>query len=212
MADISVHKEVEVKLELSYADFTRLLKECQVDRCIEQLNVYYDQDSELAERASTFRIRLSKTDSPKVTLKVPTSQAEATREAMEVEGDLSAFRMPRRTIDVGRDLPPAFRSSLRSWGVDSLRRVGWMRTSRYIVQLWSIGPVELDEVELPGGQLFFEVEFESDDDALRGRLVESIRQFADSARPSRQSKYERFVAAVGRPVDAERQVRGPSTF
>lgn len=196
--------EVETKIELDERDFERVRRAGTVRKCVEQLNVYYDQDWKLAKRAATFRIRMLEGEPPIVTLKVPVRRHRGRREAKEVELGLRTIEeqlslwSSRRTIDVRSHLPANFRKEMVRLGIRVLSRVGWIRNRRYVVEFDPVGSLELDRIELPDGTVAFEAEIESPDLAVHQRLSELIHQLAPSARAAHVSKFERFVVALRR--------------
>lgn len=198
--------EVESKFELSEADFRHLLDSGRLVKRKEQLNVYYDADGKLSEAAVTFRVRFTRGRPPRVTLKIPTSQDRDKRTALEVEADYES-RLPLRCFNVQSDLPREFSSPLEDLGVLTVRRVGWMRTTRWVVALEDDLQVELDRVALPNGRVFFEAEVEESEDERHSRAIGEIRRRVSQAIPSRSSKFERFASALedcrpsDRPVD-----------
>jgi hypothetical protein len=60
-----------------------------------------------------------------------------------------------------------------------------------------VGTVELDRTRLPGGCFHHEVEIETRDADLAGRLVTRIKEMASSATPSRVGKFSLFLEAAG---------------
>lgn len=195
-----INSELESKLELSAADFADLLALGEVLKVTEQLNVYYDCDSRLANEASTFRIRFAAGSSPVVTLKVPRKRDGALRESLEIEQPVagSEFKILARArcFDVSKDLPESFASVLNGLGVEVLSRIGWMRNTRWLVRLDGEFPVELDRTSLPDGTIVHEAEIETPDMTVHEQLIGFICQTARSAQPSRMSKFERFSNAL----------------
>src|SRR5205809_7638472 len=128
--------EVETKIELDERDFERVRHAGILRKCVDQLNIYYDQDWKLAKRAATFRIRMLQGEPPIVTLKVPLRKHSGRREAREVElglrtieRQLSLWRS-RRVIEVRHHLPATFRKEMTRLGIRVLHRVGWVRNMR----------------------------------------------------------------------------------
>ncbi len=166
VGNVVANLEVETKFELDEAGFERLKSAGRVEVCL-QLNVYFDRDWALADRAATFRIR-SGSGTPTATLKLTVEQHGARRTAREVEVLLTRGRpiarsLPRarRHLDVARDLPHELKIEMMQLGIESLDRVGWMRNERHIVHLKRGGRVELDRLILPNGATVFEAEIES---------------------------------------------------
>ena len=197
--------EVETKLTVSKEDFESLIHQHgDLQDCVNQLNVYFDQDHQLSRNASTFRIRLfGENRHPVMTLKVPIraerNDLDETRRALEVEKELDrhATEHPPRDLDIARDLPSEFQGVLSEFEVSCLERLGSMRTWRHLVRLADDLVVEADRVRLPGGQEFYEVEFESDSPERHQAALDMIRDLAPSSSPSECSKYERFVGSLG---------------
>ena len=197
------HIEVESKLELSEVDFKHVLTDGRVKRCVEQINIYYDQNWTLAAKAATFRVRLASGAAPVVTFKSPAAAGAGYRVTREWEFPLSqlfavgnARATSRREISVRSQIPSDMGEALLALGVQQLSRVGWVRNRRYVVEFGGAGSVELDWLRLPGGQQVFEVEIENDDTAAREHLVALIRCLAPRALPSEISKFERFRRAA----------------
>lgn len=193
--------EIESKVELSEQDYEHLLARGIVHRCIHQLNVYYDSDDRLSREAITLRVRYSLQEKPRLTLKIPTARDEEQRQALEIEADYGNW-LPSRVVRVEGELPSAFHSFLLARGINSLRRVGWMRTVRQEVQLPTGGKVELDRVSLPGGAMFFEAEIEDAQADGHRRTVQALIDMIGVIKPSMRSKYERFLQA-SRPLPPE---------
>lgn len=195
--------EVETKLTVSRDDFESLIQHGEVQNCINQLNVYFDQDHQLSRKASTFRIRLFGEDRhPVMTLKVPikstVSDLDETRRTLEVERELEeeGAEYPPRQINIDDSLPGEFRDALSGFEVSCLKRLGSMRTWRHLVQLSEDLVVEADRVRLPGGTEFYEIEFESESPERHQLALDTIRDLAPSSSPSECSKYERFVKSL----------------
>ncbi len=103
----------------------------------------------------------------------------------------------RRWIHVERDLPEAFRGHFQRLGIRRLRRLGWMRNLRCVVELEPTGSVELDRTVLPGGRVRHEVEIEDPSPESRAALQSMIMALAPGARVSRVGKFSSFLAASG---------------
>lgn len=196
--------EVESKVELNRSDFERLLESGSICQRVDQLNVYYDSDGALSRSSATFRMRFTSTAEAVMTLKIPVRTVEGPRECVEIEQPLRgcAFKTPLKEMDVRSDLPTEFVAPLCRLGVERLERVGWMRTRRWVLRLLDDLTVELDQVQLPGGHLFFEAEVEDDRPEVHKRAIELIRKLALSARPSLLSKYERFFQALTGDIES----------
>jgi uncharacterized protein YjbK len=189
------HEEIESKFELSADDFERLRAAGRVRGCKDQLNVYYDHDHVLERSATTLRIRFIPATTPVLTLKVPKSFAGAKRTASEIEHEVEVWKAPSE-LEVGRELPSDVCGVLADLGVSHVNRIGWMRNKRWSIELRDGCAIDLDCVSLPDGTTFFEAEVETDDMDAHGFAVDVIRDVAASARPSTQSKFERFCTAL----------------
>jgi len=195
--------ERETKLVLSAADHARLLSQFPVVECSEQLNVYYLDPDRLEEEVGYFRVRFSSSGQALATLKLPMGWRGEMREMVEVEQPLAdlgpaLYPRPPRWIEVASDLPDAFAGLLSPLGIVRLRRLGWMRNRRCVLDLSPHGTVELDRVVLPGGGLHFEAEIEDPHEERHLRLVERIRTMAPSAAYSRKGKVTRFLEEIER--------------
>jgi uncharacterized protein YjbK len=197
--------EVETKFELDAASFEHLMHVADVINCSDQLNVYYDRAWRLANHAATFRIRFSKGRLPVLTLKIPVEYSGEARVMKEFEYQLGGGgrRQVRSVaqhaeIDVDRQLPPEIGDVLLRLGVNRLERVGWVRNQRFVLRRADVGQFELDRLLLPDGQVFYEVEIESEDLEAHDRFAQWVRLEAPAARESRISKFQRFRAALGR--------------
>jgi hypothetical protein len=164
--------------------------------------VYYDAGWKLADIASTFRIRFFDASDPVLTLKIPIAQHGEQRIMREFEltlpwhtPHLLASCRPAK-IDVERELPEEIGECLLVLGVHQVQRMGWVRNTRIVLDILSLGQIELDRLELPDGSVIFEVEIESADDAVHENLARIIRSYAPDAQPSRVSKFQRFREAV----------------
>lgn len=200
MSSVDSSVEIESKFELTAEEFERLRTTGRVMGCDRQLNVYYDLDNKLADAAITLRVRFRRNAPPRLTLKIPMEKDGARRSALEIEAEYGR-RLPRRQFVVDSELPGEFAAALGARGIEEVRRLGWMRTTRWLVDLSDGVEVELDRVDLPGGRVFFEVEVEEPEEQEHRKAVDVIRQRAAGAVPSRVSKFERFVA-LNRPTTA----------
>lgn len=190
-----VNLELESKLEVSKDDFHLLLQQSKHAEHIQQLNVYYDSNRTLCKASATLRIRIKKQKGAKMTLKIPVSEKNGVRESVEVEASLRQVVPQKEVADINH-LPQEFAVRLARFGIKSLERVGWMRTNRHVVCIAGKWPVELDEVVLPGGKRFYEVEVENSQASAQREIVGLVKNIALSARPSQCSKFERFMAAL----------------
>lgn len=194
--------ETEAKLELDRAGFDAIREAGSVHHVDDQLNVYYDNGWKLAERSATFRIRYLLGKQPVVTLKIPVRTQSGVRVSQEFE---LPFRMAIRSADglgfPARELPleqldsADMRNALGDLGIDRLDRIGCARNRRCSLLLDG-SLIELDELRLPNGKVVFEAEIEDPNSDLCLKMVERIRFIAPSARPSAESKFQRFRKAV----------------
>ncbi len=192
--------ETETKLQLSRGDFKGLQQKGDIVDQEDQLNFYFDENWELSRISATFRVRrfCSSEENPEMTLKIPVPDDSGTRTCLEVEETLvnGTREILSEAISVGVDLPKEFSNPLQDLGVSRLERLDSMRTLRSHVRLFDGIVMEMDQVHLPGGERFFEVEFESDSPREHKTVVDQIRAYAPSARSSEKSKYERFAEAL----------------
>ncbi len=196
------HVEKETKLTLSAEDYLRIREGGKVLERRDQLNVYLHDPDRLREDLGYFRVRFEAGRGAVATLKIPVGWRGEMREMLEVEASLrdmgpALFPRPRRYVSVERDLPEAFRGHFLSLGILRLRRLGWMRNLRCVVELGPEGRVELDRTVLPGGEVVHEVEIESPREEAHRLLADRIREMAPSAEPSRTGKFTRFLDALG---------------
>jgi len=195
------HIEKEAKLTLSQVDYHRLREDCRVLECRDQLNVYLHDPHRLHEGLGYFRVRFESGREPMATLKIPKGWEGEVREMLEVEQPLSElgpglFPWPRRRIEVARDLPGEMGRHFLALGITHLRRLGWMRNLRCLVEVVGAGVVELDRTELPGGTRHYEVEIETSEEAELQDLMTRIKEMAPSAAASQVGKFSRFLEAI----------------
>jgi inorganic triphosphatase YgiF len=195
--------EVEAKLELQRDAYIELLQIGSIKQEIEQLNVYYDSEWILAGHGATFRVRFARGALPVCTLKIPISvDNSGLRVSREIEEPLqAATTRPAASIAPARSFPvqslsARYRDALGSVNVDRLRRVGWVRNRRTVIEIRGLGEVEVDQLRLPNGITFFEAEIEHADRAVIGALSQFLRQRWPSVRPSSMGKFERFRRAA----------------
>ena len=186
--------ETETKIELTAASFAHVLSHCTVLHTIEQLNVYYDCNGAIAARAGSLRIRFVKHGATVMTFKLPLESGAGRRVSSEIERHY-AVRLPPRVLRSG-DIPGDIASHLRDVCTAAPQRLGAMRNRRHVVRLPTGDQAELDEVSLPGGARFYEVEIESDDAAVHESAVAAVRSLAPDCKWSEQGKFQRFRAAL----------------
>lgn len=186
--------EIESKFTVDAADFANLLGSGRVLDSVDQLNVYYDDNRRISTMAGTFRLRLMPGRAPVLTLKVPQWQRGAVRGSTELEED-APRRVPPRVI-LSRDLPAAFADLLGALDIERLERLGWMRNQRVRVEMAEGILADFDRSTLPNRQVAFEIEIESDEDAVHTGALRIISAGAKSASASRVNKYQRFLAAL----------------
>lgn len=193
--------EKEAKLTILPEDYLRLRQALPVQECREQLNVYLHDPTRLFEGLGYLRVRFETRREPVVTLKVPRGWDGEVREMWEVEEPLhrcgpGLFPRPRRRIEVATDLTEEMADHFSSMGITHLRRLGWMRNRRCLLEVGDQGLVELDRTELPGGGVHFEVEVETADQNRMEALLDRIRELAPTASTSRVGKFSRFLEAL----------------
>lgn len=194
--------EKETKLSLSPEDYALLLEAGSVRERIDQLNIYLHDPARVAERGETFRVRFEAGRPPVATLKIPAGWRGEMREMVEVERPLAElgpgfYPRPRRWIPIDDNVPEGLLEHLRNLGISRVRRLGWMRNLRCVIELQPHGVVELDRSVLPGGLVLHEVEIEHPVDEVHRRLVEKVRLLAPGAEFSRAGKFSRFLVAAG---------------
>lgn len=194
--------ERETKLVISVEDYRRFLEAGRVVECTDQLNVYLHDPNRLGLKMGHFRVRFETNREPMATLKIPIGWKGEMREMIEVERPLSEmgpalFPRPRRWVPIEANVPEGFVEHFQSLGISHLRRLGWMRNRRCLIELGSQGRVELDRTSLPGGKLHFEVEIENPSEEEHVALVAEVRAMAPSATFTRIGKFSRFIAEVG---------------
>ena len=194
--------EKETKLVLSPEDYLRIRAGGRVVECTDQLNIYLHDPLRLKEELGYFRVRLESGRAPVATLKIPVGWRGEMREMVEVECPLSQlgpalFPRPRRWVMVDTEVPEEFMEHFRGLGIRRLRRLGWMRNHRCVIELEALGTVELDRSVLPDGGLHHEVEIENPSEEKHQALVERVRVLAPSASFSRVGKFSRFMSAAG---------------
>jgi hypothetical protein len=202
--------ERETKLTLSAEDYHRVREVGRILECRDQLNIYLHDPDRLHESVGYFRVRFESGRSPVATLKIQVGWRGAMREMIEVERPLeemgpALYPWPRRWVVVDSGVPEGFMEHLQALGITRLRRLGWMRNLRCVLDLGSVAPVELDRTVLPGGTVLHEVEIESTHEEAHALLVDRIRELAPSATISPVGKFARFLEAVamggrGRPL------------
>jgi hypothetical protein len=195
--------EHEMKFEIDRAGVDTLLSAGVIDKTVEQLNVYYDSSWQLADNASTFRVRFVPSKEARLTFKAPATVVSGVRMSQEIEATASSvfrasrcFLACRREIHVDRDLPEEFCKPLIALGVSTLERAGWMRNRRSVVRFQGVGSVEVDVSGLPNGQEFYEVEIENDNPVIRERIARLVKSIVRDVRVSNISKFQRFRRAL----------------
>jgi hypothetical protein len=199
--------ERETKLTVSPEDYRRILEGGRVLERRDQLNVYLHDPGLLEEEMGYFRVRFESGREAVATLKIPSGWHGDTREMVEVERPLrelgpSLHPRPRRWVVVELGVPEGLMEHFQALGISRLRRLGWMRNLRCVVELPAGGIVELDRAVFPGGQVLHEVEIESARDETHRLMVDRVRTMAPSAEISRVGKFDRFLEALGLPGPA----------
>jgi hypothetical protein len=194
--------EQETKLTLSAEDYRRIREKGTVLECREQLNIYLHDPSRLEQGLGYFRVRFESGREPVATVKIPVSWEGGVRKMVELERPLremgpALFPRPRRTVLVEGQLPGEIGRYFQELGITRIRRLGWMRNRRCLVDVGE-GIVELDRTRLPGGIYHHEVEIETENDESRRVLTAVIRSWAPSATESTIGKFSRFLESVQR--------------
>lgn len=196
--------EKEAKLTISPRDYLRLREGFVVQSCRDQLNVYLHDPDRLGQGLGYLRVRYQSTRPPVATVKIPKTWDGAVREMIEIECPLSELGpglnpWPRRHVVVSSNLPEEMERHFSALGITRLRRLGWMRNLRCVLEVGGVGSIELDRTVLPGGRVHHEVEIETPDNDLLHRLLALVRERAPSAEPSSVGKFSRFLQAISRP-------------
>ena len=194
--------EKETKLVVSPDDYQVILRGGKILDCREQLNIYLHDPERLREGLGSFRIRYEPARQAMATLKIPIRWIGETREMLELECPLSEmgpdfFPRPRRWISVDAGMPEEYAKHFQDLGISRLRRLGWMRNHRCLLDLGEIGEVELDRTRLPDGRVHFEAEIEEPSEAKHKALVAAVKKMAPSAKGTRIGKFTRFIASLG---------------
>ncbi len=186
--------EIESKYALLEADFLRLLKGGRVLGVIDQLNVYYDDGRRISDISGTLRLRLFDKRAPVLTLKIPRWQQGAVRGSTELEIEVDK-RIPP-VVMYAKDLPESVADALDALGIRRVERLGWMRNRRMRVEIAEGVVADFDRSALPNSRVAYEIEVESNDDAVHVTALSLIRDGAPSATPSGCNKYQRFLEAL----------------
>ena len=194
--------ERETKLTVSPRDHSRIREGGRVLECRDQLNIYLHDPHRLREEIVYFRVRFESGIDPVATLKIPVGWKGQMREMVEVERPLaelgpSLFPRPRRWVRVDTELPEGFMEHFQALGIQRLRRLGWMRNRRCVIEFGSLGTVELDRTVLPDGEVLYEVEIENPSEEKHRALAERVKSLAPSATYSKVGKFSRFMSAMG---------------
>lgn len=194
--------EKETKLVVSPDDYQVILRKGKVLDCREQLNIYLHDPARLREGLGSFRIRYEPDRQPMATLKIPIRWIGEMREMLELERPLSEmgpdfFPRPRRWISVDSGIPEEYAKHFQDLGISRIRRLGWMRNHRCLLDLGEVGQVELDRTRLPDGRVHFEAEIEEPSEGRHQALVTAIKDMAPSAKGTRIGKFTRFIASLG---------------
>lgn len=199
MSAAAIPEEVETKWTLTQREHDDLLLQSQVVAVTPQLNIYFDQDWLLADLGGTCRFRLTPGCLPEFTLKVPKSwDDEGTRTASELEKTLlevfGSWSYHRRYFEI-QEVQPEVQQMLRQLNLTILYLKGRMRNLRRTLQRKE-GCFDLDRFRLPGGLVGYELEVEEPNAVIRRQLITTLRELVPNAKPSKKSKFQRFVEAV----------------
>ena len=198
--------ERETKLTVSAQDYSILRKAGRLLERRDQLNIYFHGLDRLMDHplghSGYFRVRYESDREPVASLKIPVGWRGEMREMIELEKPLSdfgpsLFPRPLRWVRVDESAPEGFMEHFQASGIERLRRLGWMRNLRLVLELDPGGTIELDRTVLPGGEVSYEVEIESPHEQVHARCVEVVRTIAPSAEFSKIGKYSRFLLGAG---------------
>jgi hypothetical protein len=205
--------EKETKLTVSAEDYDLILRRRSVLDRRDQLNIYLHDPSRLQESLGYFRVRFETGRAAVATLKIPLSWEGGVRCMVEIERPLRElgegfFPRPRRRILVSTGLPTELGAFFARVGIEEVRRLGWVRNLRCVVDVGG-GTVELDRTQLPDGSVHHEVEIDTPDDALHQTLAAVVRSWAPSASESRTGKFTLFLEALRRKGFKKTDGEGP---
>ena len=194
--------EKETKLVLSAEDYRSILEGGRIVEATDQLNIYFHDPLRLRDEVGYFRVRFESGRIPVATIKIPVRWRGEMREMVEIERPLSElgpdlFPRPRRWVRVDPGLAEGFMEHFQGLGIRRLRRLGWMRNQRCVIDFGALGTVELDRAVLPDQKVLYEVEIENPSDEKHLGLVAKVKDLAPSARHTRVGKFSRFMSAVG---------------
>jgi uncharacterized protein YjbK len=194
--------EKETKLVLSAQDYGRIREGGRVVEATDQLNIYFHDPLRLRDELGYFRVRFESGRTPVATIKIPVRWRGEIREMVEIERPLSElgpdlFPRPRRWVTVDPNVAEGFMEHFQGLGISRLRRLGWMRNQRCVIEFGALGTVELDRAVLPDHEVLYEVEIENPSDEKHLALVARVQSLAPSARHTRVGKFSRFMSAVG---------------
>jgi hypothetical protein len=194
--------ERETKLTVSAEDYARIRQAGRLIERTDQLNVYLQDPARLHEQLGYFRVRFETNRPPVATLKIPVGWKGEVREMVEVERLLSEmgpalFPRPRRWVPVDPNVPEGFMEHFQAQGITMLRRLGWMRNHRCVLELPPAGTIELDRTTLPDGATLFEVEIENPSEERHDGLVRKVREIAPGASFNPVGKFSRFLEGIG---------------
>lgn len=195
--------ETELKYLLSPLAFQKLAKSLETKRISveRQHNIYFDTASHsLGRRRLAVRVRIQKAGST-LTVKLP-STGGRTALGVSVRREFEArIRTPRALTQFP---VPAAITKLAPWRVlvdtfpaiekNRLVKKAEMRTLRQSYRLKNRLVLELDQVTLPSGSVFYEAELESPNPAAARRaLFEVFRAAGVTGRPIRRTKLARVL-------------------
>jgi len=194
--------ERETKLTVSPEDFVRIREAGRLVERTDQLNIYLQDPGRLHEQLGYLRVRFETNRLPLATLKIPVGWKGEVREMVEVERLLSELGptlspRPRRWVPVDPNVGEGFMEHFQALGITMLRRLGWMRNERYLLEFSPLGTVELDRTKLPGGATLLEVEIEDPSEERHEALARKIREIAPGAAFNPVGKFSRFLEGIG---------------
>lgn len=188
--------EVETKIAVSAEDFEEIVKNHRTVSREIQTNDYFDDHLwTLARRGSTLRIRWQEGKSS-LTLKTTLEHQGGTRTSSERTIEIDAA-MSADIVSSGKSifeypLPYDFRHALSELVINAEHK-GRVLNTRTVLEC-EFGTFEADRLTLPSGVVWYEIEI--DKRAPHKDLVDYIYKIAQSAHPTKLSKFDRFKQDV----------------
>lgn len=185
--------EIETKVELSEKQFRQVLSASQVVSDAQLVNIYYDSNGKIARMGGSFRIRFRDGKAPQMTLKIPIDHKDGCWSATEVEEDLPHDVGEPASLVVNLDVPKPIRPYLQNLDIRRVAKLGKMQTHRTVARLPGGIMAEFDQVTLPNGEMFFEIEIENDEKNDHQAALIDIRAIIGEITFSEMSKFQRFL-------------------